>query len=128
MAVFVVDTARLVLGYTAGILVIPMTVLIEEYWREISSGLAHHAIPIRHFVLHADQNTLRERIEGDPALGPSPFRLRYLGPCAEAAATPAAALVRTARPLQELVQPGRSNSGGATMTCSTSRRGIIGAT
>src|SRR5919112_5477958 len=83
----VVETARRVLDYTGGILVMPMTVLIEEYWREISSGLAHHAIPIRHFVLHADQNTLRERIEGDTVLGPSCFRLGYLGTYAEAAST-----------------------------------------
>ncbi|CAA9332237.1 MAG: ATP/GTP-binding protein [uncultured Nocardioidaceae bacterium] len=73
----VVETARRVLGYTGGVLVMPMTVLVEEYWREISSGLAHHAIPIRHFVLHADQDTLRERIQGDTALGPSSFRRHH---------------------------------------------------
>ena len=54
----VVETARHVLDYTGGTLVIPMTVLVERYWREISSGLAQHAIPVRHFVLHADQETL----------------------------------------------------------------------
>lgn len=64
-----------------------MTVLVEQYWREISSGLAQHAIPVRHFVLHADQYTLRGRIEGDKDLGPSPFRLAYLKPYAEAART-----------------------------------------
>ncbi|GAA3201046.1 AAA family ATPase [Nonomuraea roseoviolacea subsp. carminata] len=85
----VVETARHVLDYTGGTLVIPMTVLVEQYWREISAGLARHAIPVRHFVLHADQNTLRGRIEGDTALGPvpSPFRLQYLEPYAEAART-----------------------------------------
>ena len=56
----VVDTARRVLGYTGGILVMPM---------------------------HADHNTLRERIEGDTVLGPSSFRLRYLGAYADAAST-----------------------------------------
>lgn len=35
----VVETARRVLEYTQGILVIPMTVLVERYWREISEGL-----------------------------------------------------------------------------------------
>src|SRR5882672_149039 len=60
----VVETARRVLDYTGGTLVMPMTVLVEQYWREISTGLAHHAIPVRHFVLHADQDTLRGRIEG----------------------------------------------------------------
>lgn len=82
----VVETARRVLDYTGGTLVIPMTVLVEEYWREISSGLAHHSVPVRHFVLHADQDTLRGRIEGEHAV-PSPFRLRYLEPYAEAART-----------------------------------------
>ncbi|MGC0421197.1 hypothetical protein ABIA38_006730 [Embleya sp. AB8] len=84
----VVETARRVLDYTGGTLVVPMTVLVEQYWREISSGLAQHAIPVRHFVLHADQDTLRGRIAGDTVLGPnSPFRLKYLEPYAEAART-----------------------------------------
>jgi hypothetical protein len=80
----VVETARRILDYTGGTLVMPMTVLVEQYWREISDGLADHDIPVRHFVLHADQSTLRRRIEGDPLLGPSQFRLRYLDPYAEA--------------------------------------------
>lgn len=62
----------------------PMTVLVEQYWHEISSGLAAYAIPVRHFVLHADQETLRQRIERDAHLGPSTFRLTYLEPYAEA--------------------------------------------
>jgi hypothetical protein len=81
----VVDTARRILDYTGGTLVIPMTVLVERYWREISTGLAEHAIEVRHFVLHADRETLRARIAGDTLLGPdSPFRLKYLQPYAEA--------------------------------------------
>jgi hypothetical protein len=84
----VVDTARRVLDSTGGTLVVPMTVLVERYWREISAGLAHHAIPVRHFVLRADQETLRGRIEGETVLGgPSPFRLQYVEPYAEAART-----------------------------------------
>jgi hypothetical protein len=61
-----------------------MTVLVQEYWREIEDGLADHGIPVRHFVLHADEATLRARIEGQHVV-PSPFRLRYLQPYAEAA-------------------------------------------
>jgi hypothetical protein len=83
----VVETAHRVLAYTGGTLVVPMTVLVEQYWREISAGLAQHAIPVRHFVLHADQETLRARIEGDTVLGPSAFRRAYLAPYAEAART-----------------------------------------
>lgn len=83
----VVETARRVLDYTGGVLVMPMTVLVERYWREISAGLAEHGVPVRHFVLHADQDTLRQRIEDDTVLGPSTFRLAHLGPYAEAART-----------------------------------------
>lgn len=39
----------------------------------------------RHFVLHADQETLRGRIQNDQVLGPSTFRFAYLEPYAEAA-------------------------------------------
>ncbi|GAA1196036.1 AAA family ATPase [Streptomyces hebeiensis] len=84
----VVETARRVLDYTGGTLVMPMTVLVEHYWREISLGLAQHDISVRHFVLHADQDTLRARIAGDSVLGPnSPFRLQHLEPYAQAART-----------------------------------------
>ena len=44
-------------------------------------------IPIQHFVLHADQATLRHRIQNDKDLGPSMSRLAYLEPYAEAAHT-----------------------------------------
>ena len=83
----VVETARRVLDYTGGTLVMPMTVLVEQYWREIRTGLAHHGVPVRHFVLHADQDTLRGRIEADTVLGPSTFRLAYLEAYVEAART-----------------------------------------
>ncbi len=85
----VVETARRVLDFTGGVLVIPMTVLVEDYWHEIRTRLSDHAIPVRHFVLHADRDTLRGRIEGDNALGPWPseFRLRHLDPYAEATRT-----------------------------------------
>ena len=64
----------------------PMTVLVEQFWREITAGPAEHVIPVRHFVLHADQDTLRKRIELEHAI-PSPFRLSYLDAFAEAART-----------------------------------------
>jgi hypothetical protein len=83
----VVETARRVLEFAGGTLVMPMTVLVESYWREISDGLAEYGIPIRHFVLHADQETLRSRIQNDKVLGPSTFRFAHLEPYAEAALT-----------------------------------------
>ncbi|WP_372343525.1 ATP-binding protein [Streptomyces sp. KL116D] len=83
----VVETARRILDYTGGTLVMPMTVLVEEYWREIGEGLAGHGIEVRHFVLHADQDTLRARIENDTVVPPGPFRFRHLEPYAEAART-----------------------------------------
>jgi predicted kinase len=114
----VAETARHVLAYTGGTLVMPMTVLVERYWREISSGLADHGVPVRHFVLHADEETLRRRIEGDTLLGPSPFRLEYLEPYAEAARTwlhEAAEVVDTTHrtPAQVAQQVAAAVEGGA---------------
>lgn len=82
----VVETASRVLDFTGGTLIMPMTVLVEEYWREISSGLAQHAIPVRHFVLHADTDTLRDRIHR-AEVGPSPFRFAHLEVYADAVRT-----------------------------------------
>jgi hypothetical protein len=82
----VVETAHRVLEYTGGTLIMPMTVLVEAYWREIRAGLAQHAIPVRHFVLHADDDALRDRIER-AEVGPSPFRFAHLGAYAEAERT-----------------------------------------
>ena len=81
----VVETARQVLEYAGGTLVMPMTVLVEEYWREISSGLAGHGIPVRYFVLHAETPVLQNRIMTDKVMGPSRFRLAHLEPYEQAA-------------------------------------------
>jgi hypothetical protein len=67
----VVETARRILDYTGGALVMPMTVLVEPYWREINHGLAAHGIPVHHFLLHADQGTLRARIQDDSVMAAS---------------------------------------------------------
>jgi hypothetical protein len=85
----VVETAHQILEFTGGTLVVPMTVLVEQYWRELRSGFAAHGIPLRHFVLHADRETLLDRINGDTVLGPFPsaFRLKYLEQYAAAART-----------------------------------------
>ncbi|WP_406330186.1 AAA family ATPase [Streptomyces sp. NBC_00203] len=61
----VVETARQVLDYVGGTLVVTQTVLNEEYWREIRTGLTEAGIPIRHYLLHTDHDTLVHRIETD---------------------------------------------------------------
>lgn len=81
----VVETARRVHDYVGGPLIMPMTVLVEAYWREIAAGLASHGIPVRHFVLHVDGPTLRDRIQNDQIVGPSTFRFAYVDAYAEAA-------------------------------------------
>ena len=71
----VVETASQVLDYVGGVLVIPQSVLVEQYWTEIRAGLGRAGIPMRHFVLHADRDTLIQRIEAD---GGSQWRLDHL--------------------------------------------------
>ena len=61
----VVETAAQLLDYVGGVLVIPQSVLIEKYWTEIRTGIEKAGIPVHHFVLHADHETLTERIETD---------------------------------------------------------------
>jgi thymidylate kinase len=63
----VVETAAQLLGYVGGPLVIPQTVLVEQYWTEIRTGLEKYGIPVQHYVLHSDPDTLTERIETDSA-------------------------------------------------------------
>jgi len=61
----VVETARQVLEYVGGTLVVPQTVLVRRYWVEIRAGLAAAGIPVRHVLLHADQAELTRRIDCD---------------------------------------------------------------
>lgn len=61
----VVETARRVLDYVGGTLVVTQTVLVEDYWLELSAGLARCAIPVHHFVLDTDRETLTQRIHAD---------------------------------------------------------------
>lgn len=63
----VVETARQLLDHVGGTLVVPQTVLKERYWQELSSGLADAGIPVHHFLLHTDHDTLVHRIETDTA-------------------------------------------------------------
>jgi hypothetical protein len=74
----VVETAARVLDYVGGTLIIPQSVLVEQYWDEISTGLGDRGIPSAHFVLDADERTLLRRIETDPAKPGSPWRLNHV--------------------------------------------------
>lgn len=75
----VVETAVQVLGYVGGTLVVPQSVLVEAFWREIRGGLEKAGIPVRHFVLHADHDTLVDRIENDTVeVGARQWRLDHL--------------------------------------------------
>ncbi|WP_206788835.1 AAA family ATPase [Amycolatopsis sp. MtRt-6] len=47
----------------AGTLVVPQTILVEAYAREIFDGLAGRGVPVAHFVLDAEPAELRRRIE-----------------------------------------------------------------
>jgi hypothetical protein len=77
----VVATAGRLLDYVGGTLVVPQTVLREDYWTEIRDGLAAAAVPVRPFVLHCDRAELVRRIEGDVAeAGARQWRPRPPGP------------------------------------------------
>ncbi|WP_327235896.1 AAA family ATPase [Streptomyces sp. NBC_01317] len=83
----VVETAAQVLGYVGGVLVVPQTVLTAAYWTEIRTGLAAKGIPVHHFVLHTDRDTLTTRIRTDTApesLSAVRWRLDHLTPYEEA--------------------------------------------
>ncbi|MFH8804006.1 NUDIX domain-containing protein [Streptomyces sp. NPDC017936] len=60
----VIDTAAALLGELGGTLVVPMTLLRQEYRDEIFGGLAARRIPVRHVLLAPAETILRERIAG----------------------------------------------------------------
>lgn len=60
----VVDTAAALLDDAGGVLVVPMTLLRQEYRDEIFGGLASRRIPVRHVLLALDETILRGRIAG----------------------------------------------------------------
>jgi hypothetical protein len=75
----VVETASQLLDYVGGVLVVPQTVLVEQYWMEIRSGLEKAGIPVHHFLLHTDRETLLQRIETDPVeTGARQWRLDHI--------------------------------------------------
>ncbi|MEU5982716.1 NUDIX domain-containing protein [Streptomyces sp. JL2001] len=58
----VVDTAAALLAELGGVLVVPMTLLRQEYRDEIFGGLAARRIEVRHVLLAPDETILRQRI------------------------------------------------------------------
>ncbi|MEV6652496.1 NUDIX domain-containing protein [Streptomyces sp. NPDC051219] len=60
----VVDTAASLLAELGGLLVVPMTLLRQEYRDEIFGGLAARRIPVRHVLLAPEETILRARIAG----------------------------------------------------------------
>ncbi|WP_328498114.1 NUDIX domain-containing protein [Streptomyces sp. NBC_00414] len=60
----VVDTAAAMLAELGGVLVVPMTLLRQDYRDEIFGGLAARRIAVRHVLLAPAETILRERIAG----------------------------------------------------------------
>ncbi|MFF3244188.1 NUDIX domain-containing protein [Streptomyces sp. NPDC002870] len=58
----VVDTAAALLAELGGVLVVPMTLLRQEYRDEIFGGLASRRIAVRHVLLRPEETILRARI------------------------------------------------------------------
>ncbi|MFG3265759.1 MULTISPECIES: NUDIX hydrolase [Streptomyces] len=75
----VIDTAAALLGELGGTLVVPMTLLRQEYRDEIFGGLAARRIAVRHVLLAPAETILRERIaerELPPDLPDAEIRVR----------------------------------------------------
>ncbi|MFI2435448.1 NUDIX domain-containing protein [Streptomyces sp. NPDC018693] len=75
----VIDTAAALLAEVGGTLVVPMTLLRQEYRDEIFGGLAARRIPVRHVLLAPAETILRARIAGrevPPDLPDGEIRIR----------------------------------------------------
>ncbi|MER6961423.1 MULTISPECIES: NUDIX domain-containing protein [unclassified Streptomyces] len=75
----VIDTAAALLAELGGTLVVPMTLLRQEYRDEIFGGLAARRIAVRHVLLAPAETILRERIanrEIPPDLPDGEIRIR----------------------------------------------------
>ncbi|MCX4728224.1 NUDIX domain-containing protein [Streptomyces sp. NBC_01306] len=68
----VADTAAALLADVGGVLVVPMTLLRQEYRDEIFGGLASRRIPVCHVLLTTEETILRERIAGRVELPDDP--------------------------------------------------------
>jgi 8-oxo-dGTP pyrophosphatase MutT (NUDIX family)/predicted kinase len=58
-------TAVALLAQLPGPLIVPMTLLRQDYRDEIFGAVAARRVPVHHVLLHADETILRKRIEAD---------------------------------------------------------------
>lgn len=73
------EVARSVVDSTGSELVIVQSVMVEEYWHELRSGMDAAGLPVFHVVLEADDDTLRHRIQNDELeLGARQWRLQHV--------------------------------------------------
>lgn len=80
-------TAAALLAETGGRLVIPQTVLVERYWKDLLAGFEDLGLRVRPFVLHTDRERLTRRINDDAVeTGAREWRLRRLDDYERAAA------------------------------------------
>ncbi|MFF3850236.1 NUDIX domain-containing protein [Streptomyces sp. NPDC002328] len=126
----VIDTVAALLGELGGTLVVPMTLLRQEYRDEIFGGLAARRIPVRHVLLAPAETILRERIAGrdvPPDLPDGEMRVRqwsydHIEPYRAALAswlTADAHIVDTGAltPYETAVRVAEAVSGGAASAC-----------
>ena len=64
------EAAAAVLAQVPGTLIVPMTLLRQDYRDEVFGALAARRIPVHHLLLHAEETILRKRIEGDDDQSP----------------------------------------------------------
>ncbi|MEV8531671.1 NUDIX domain-containing protein [Streptomyces sp. NPDC051211] len=80
----VADTAAALLAEVGGVLVVPMTLLRQEYRDEIFGALAARRIPVRHVLLAPAETILRERIGSRAEVGARDWSYAHIAPYQQA--------------------------------------------
>ncbi|MFE6973428.1 NUDIX domain-containing protein [Streptomyces sp. NPDC057682] len=75
----VVDTAAALLAEIGGVLVVPMTLLRQEYRDEIFGGLASKRVSVHHVLLRPEETILRQRIAHRAQFPEDPERVDSTG-------------------------------------------------
>ncbi|MFE6223988.1 MULTISPECIES: NUDIX hydrolase [unclassified Streptomyces] len=130
----VVDTAAALHAEVGGVLVVPMTLLRQEYRDEIFGGLAARRIDVRHVLLAPEETILRTRIDqraeyGDPDVDAAVRRwchahvpayrdaaAGWLGTDAHAVDNSALTAAETARAVADAVRDGLATPCGIVQT------------